>query len=122
MVRVEDVDTHHERARQNGARILRPPATLPLVNGSTAWKTWVDITGVSHSPWRTLTLFSGADNPENCNSSRSKVTISGTPLTGPPDRVVAVGKKYTDPDPKTVSWTKTGISENTFVETCRTKK
>jgi len=29
MVRVEDVDGHHDRARQNGARILRPPATFP---------------------------------------------------------------------------------------------
>jgi uncharacterized glyoxalase superfamily protein PhnB len=30
MVRVEDVDAHHERARQNGARILRPPTTFPF--------------------------------------------------------------------------------------------
>ena len=30
MVRVEDVDAHHERARQKGARILRPPATFPF--------------------------------------------------------------------------------------------
>lgn len=29
MVRVEDVDTHHERARGRGARILRPPADHP---------------------------------------------------------------------------------------------
>jgi uncharacterized glyoxalase superfamily protein PhnB len=30
MVRVEDVDAHHECARQKGARILRPPATFPF--------------------------------------------------------------------------------------------
>lgn len=29
MVRVEDVDVHHERAVQKGARILQPPATFP---------------------------------------------------------------------------------------------
>jgi uncharacterized glyoxalase superfamily protein PhnB len=29
MVRVNDVDRHHERARQRGARILRPPADYP---------------------------------------------------------------------------------------------
>jgi uncharacterized glyoxalase superfamily protein PhnB len=29
LVRVEDVDRHHERARQGGARILRPPANYP---------------------------------------------------------------------------------------------
>lgn len=30
MVRVEDVDAHHERAQEHGARILRPPATYPF--------------------------------------------------------------------------------------------
>ena len=29
MVRVNDVDGHYERARQHGARILRPPADYP---------------------------------------------------------------------------------------------
>jgi uncharacterized glyoxalase superfamily protein PhnB len=29
MVRVEDVDRHHERAKARGARILRPPADYP---------------------------------------------------------------------------------------------
>ncbi len=29
MVRVEDVHSHHEHARQRGARILRPPADHP---------------------------------------------------------------------------------------------
>lgn len=29
MVRVDDVDRHHERAKQGGARILRPPADYP---------------------------------------------------------------------------------------------
>ena len=29
MVRVEDVDRHHEHARARGARILRPPADYP---------------------------------------------------------------------------------------------
>jgi uncharacterized glyoxalase superfamily protein PhnB len=29
LVRVEDVDSHHERARQHGARIVRPPADHP---------------------------------------------------------------------------------------------
>jgi uncharacterized glyoxalase superfamily protein PhnB len=29
MVRVENVDAHHERARSRGARILRPPADYP---------------------------------------------------------------------------------------------
>jgi uncharacterized glyoxalase superfamily protein PhnB len=29
MVRVSDVDAHHERARLNGARIIRPPETHP---------------------------------------------------------------------------------------------
>jgi uncharacterized glyoxalase superfamily protein PhnB len=29
MVRVEDVHAHHERARQHGARIVRPPADHP---------------------------------------------------------------------------------------------
>ena len=29
MVRVDDVDAHHERARQSGARIVRPPETHP---------------------------------------------------------------------------------------------
>ena len=29
MVRVEDADRHHERAREHGARILRPPADHP---------------------------------------------------------------------------------------------
>lgn len=29
MVRVEDVNAHHERARKRGARILHPPADFP---------------------------------------------------------------------------------------------
>jgi hypothetical protein len=29
MVRVDDVERHHERAKQGGARILRPPAEYP---------------------------------------------------------------------------------------------
>lgn len=29
MVRVEDVNDHHERARKSGARILQPPADFP---------------------------------------------------------------------------------------------
>ncbi len=29
LVRVADVDAHHERARQHGARIVRPPADQP---------------------------------------------------------------------------------------------
>jgi uncharacterized glyoxalase superfamily protein PhnB len=29
LVRVEDVDQHHERSVRRGARILRPPATYP---------------------------------------------------------------------------------------------
>jgi len=29
MVRVEDADRHHARAREHGARILRPPADHP---------------------------------------------------------------------------------------------
>jgi uncharacterized glyoxalase superfamily protein PhnB len=29
MVRVEDVDAHHARARERGARVLRPPADYP---------------------------------------------------------------------------------------------
>lgn len=29
MVRVEDVDAHHERARRSGVRILRPPTDFP---------------------------------------------------------------------------------------------
>ena len=29
MVRVPDIDRHHERARQHGARILRPPTDYP---------------------------------------------------------------------------------------------
>jgi uncharacterized glyoxalase superfamily protein PhnB len=29
MVRVEDVDAHHDRARQHGARVLSPPADYP---------------------------------------------------------------------------------------------
>jgi uncharacterized glyoxalase superfamily protein PhnB len=29
MIRVEDVNSHHDRARQHGARILRPPADYP---------------------------------------------------------------------------------------------
>jgi uncharacterized glyoxalase superfamily protein PhnB len=29
LVRVEDVDRHHERARQHGARILQAPADYP---------------------------------------------------------------------------------------------
>jgi uncharacterized glyoxalase superfamily protein PhnB len=29
MVRVDDVDAHHERATRHGARILRPPADYP---------------------------------------------------------------------------------------------
>lgn len=29
MVRVDDVDGHHEQARKRGARILRPPADYP---------------------------------------------------------------------------------------------
>ena len=29
MVRVEDVDAHHDRALRHGARILRPPAEYP---------------------------------------------------------------------------------------------
>jgi uncharacterized glyoxalase superfamily protein PhnB len=29
MVRVDDADRHHERARQGGARILRPPTDYP---------------------------------------------------------------------------------------------
>ena len=30
MVRVESVDEHHERASQNGARVIRPPADHPF--------------------------------------------------------------------------------------------
>lgn len=29
MVRVDDVDGHHERARERGARIVQPPADFP---------------------------------------------------------------------------------------------
>lgn len=29
MVRVDDVDAHHERAEQHGARIVQPPADFP---------------------------------------------------------------------------------------------
>jgi len=29
LVRVPDVDSHHEHARQNGAHVLRPPASYP---------------------------------------------------------------------------------------------
>ena len=29
MVRVDDVDRHHERAKERGARILRPPTDYP---------------------------------------------------------------------------------------------
>jgi len=29
MVRVDDVDSHHERAKQSGARIVSPPADYP---------------------------------------------------------------------------------------------
>jgi len=29
MVRVDDVDGHHERAKRRGARIMRPPADFP---------------------------------------------------------------------------------------------
>ena len=29
LVRLEDLDTHHEHARQSGARILRPPTDYP---------------------------------------------------------------------------------------------
>jgi len=29
MVRVDDVDAHHEHARRNGAQIVRPPASYP---------------------------------------------------------------------------------------------
>jgi uncharacterized glyoxalase superfamily protein PhnB len=29
MVRVDDLDRHHERAKQHGARILRPPTDYP---------------------------------------------------------------------------------------------
>ena len=29
MVRVEDVDRHHDRAKHHGARIVRPPASYP---------------------------------------------------------------------------------------------
>jgi uncharacterized glyoxalase superfamily protein PhnB len=29
MVRVEDVDRHHDRAKRHGARIARPPASYP---------------------------------------------------------------------------------------------
>jgi uncharacterized glyoxalase superfamily protein PhnB len=29
MVRVEDVDQHHDRAKRHGARIVRPPASYP---------------------------------------------------------------------------------------------
>jgi len=29
MVRVEDVDTHHEQARRSGVKILRPPTDYP---------------------------------------------------------------------------------------------
>jgi len=30
LVRVEDVDAHHEQAKNSGARIIRPPATFPF--------------------------------------------------------------------------------------------
>ena len=39
MVRVADVEAHHERARRQGARILDPPSTTRTVKGSTPPRT-----------------------------------------------------------------------------------
>ena len=35
MVRVEDVDAHHERARREGASVLKAPEDFPSASGST---------------------------------------------------------------------------------------
>ena len=59
MVRVEDVDAHHERARSNGARVLRPPADYPygerqysvVDSGGHAWTFTQSIADVDPRDW-----------------------------------------------------------------------
>ena len=59
MVRVEDVDAHHARAREHGARILEPPTDYPYGErqytvvdpGGHSWKFSQSIADVDPSDW-----------------------------------------------------------------------
>jgi uncharacterized glyoxalase superfamily protein PhnB len=59
MVRVDDVNRHHDRARQSGARILRPPADYPygerqytvLDPGGHCWTFSQSIADVDPADW-----------------------------------------------------------------------
>jgi uncharacterized glyoxalase superfamily protein PhnB len=59
MVRVEDVDRHHERARAHGARILRSPTDYPFGErqytasdpGGHVWTFTQSIADVDPSDW-----------------------------------------------------------------------
>ncbi len=51
MVRVPDVDSHHERARQQGARILAPPQpTIPTASANTTSRISLVIAGHLPNP------------------------------------------------------------------------
>ncbi len=53
LVRVEDVNRCHDRARQQGARILRPPADYPYGERNSPQKTSPGTAGRSPNPSRT---------------------------------------------------------------------
>jgi uncharacterized glyoxalase superfamily protein PhnB len=60
MVKVDDVDAHHDHAARHGARILSPPADTRTASGSTQPKTWPATTGRSLRRSPTSPLRTGA--------------------------------------------------------------
>ena len=61
LVKVDDVDAHHDRARQHGARILGPPRDYPYGDASTRRRIWKGTTGPSRRPSPIWLPRSGAE-------------------------------------------------------------
>ena len=50
MVRVSDLNSHHDRAKKHGAKSLHSPTIIPMVNGNIPLKTSAAIAGRSLNP------------------------------------------------------------------------
>jgi uncharacterized glyoxalase superfamily protein PhnB len=66
VVRVPDVDAHHGRAAQRGARILKPPRVIRTENANTSLKTSRGITGRFLNPLPMLLPRNGAARVVKC--------------------------------------------------------
>jgi uncharacterized glyoxalase superfamily protein PhnB len=62
LVKVDDIDAHHDRARQHGARILGPPRDYPpMGSASTRRRIWKGTDGPSRRPSPIWLPRSGAE-------------------------------------------------------------